>query len=136
MGESASMCSEIFISNTDPFFQTNRKFIQDCVLITFRLIGRPRTFTFRTEDCLEIVLETKQVSTSAKPTFMLQELVRKPLSEARQMLGRPDHPNIASKFIETVLADREEIRSRGQEKVLVVVRASETPTTRFHAVLV
>jgi len=39
------------------------------------------------EDCLEIVLEMKQVSTSVKPTFMLQELVRKPLSEARQMLG-------------------------------------------------
>jgi len=76
------------------------------------------------------------VPVSGKPTFVLEKLARKPLSEMRQIPGRPDHPNIASDYIAAVLADREEIRSRGREKVLVVVRSSETPTTRFHAVLV
>lgn len=71
-----------------------------------------------------------------QPTFLLQDLVRKPLSEAREMLGRPDRPHIASELIDTALADREEIRSRGHEKILIVVKASGTLATRFHAVLV
>jgi len=110
--------------------------IQNTVLFIFGLSEGPKPFKFKTEECLCIVLKVEELQAFGKPNFTIKSLTKVPLSEAKQLIGHLAYPTSIPEMIEVLLADQETVRSQSQEKISVIIKASDFGVICTHTVIV